>query len=156
MELALQQMSQIKEQKEEIKHIEREIPSDIKVATEAETPEINMFEAVNQIASQEEHKEEIDKKEILKEKPYMRIDKVEVRTSTDADGNVVYMVDKKVYSKPEFNEYLQSVSGKILALDCKFLELKGVEYKRQGDGYLSSTGEKMSIDNMLELIAQEK
>ena len=156
MELALHNMAKIKEQKEEIKHMEREIPADVKFETEAETPKINMFEAVNQATPEPEHKEEVDKKEILKEKPYMRVDKAEVRTSTDADGNVVYMVDKKVYKKSEFNEYLQGISGKILALDCKLLEIKGIEYKRQGDGYISSTGEKLSVDNMLEILAQEK
>ena len=156
MELALQNMAKIKEQKEEIKQIDREIPMDVKFETETETPKINMFEAVNQATPEPEQKEEVDKKEILKEKPYMRVDKAEVRTSTDADGNVVYMVDKKVYKKSEFNEYLQGVSGKILALDCKLLEIKGVEYKRQGDGYVSSNGENLSVDEMLEIVAQEK
>ena len=156
MELALQNMAKIKEQKEEIKHIDREIPMDVKFETETETPKINMFEAVNQATPEPEQKEEVDKKEILKEKPYMRIDKSEVRTSTDADGNVVYMVDRKVYKQSEFSEYLQGVSGKILARDCKFLEIKGVEYKLKGENYLASTGETVSVDEMLDLLAQEK
>lgn len=156
MELVLQNMAQLKEQKEEIKQIDRTIPMDEKLELVQEESKENVFAEANKVVPSEEVKEEVDKKEILKEKPYMRVDKAEVRISTDSEGNVVYMVDRKVYKQSEFSEYLQGVSGKILARDCKFLEIKGVEYKLKGENYLASTGETVSVDEMLDLLAQEK
>ena len=114
----------------------------------------NVFATVNKNISVEVKTD--NSEALLKEKPFMRVDKVEVRTSVNSEGASIYMVGKKVYSKIEFNEFLQSVSGKILALDCKHIELRGVEYKLAGDKYIASNGNTYSIDEMLDLLAQER
>lgn len=154
MEILLQNEHALKEEKLIINEVVSEIPEEI-VSTESPAISMeNVFATVNKNISVEVKTD--NSEALLKEKPFMRVDKIEVRTSVNADGVSVYMVGKKVYSKIEFNEFLQSVSGKILVLECKHLELRGVEYKLAGDKYIASNGNTYSIDEMLDLLAQER
>ena len=154
MEILLQNEHALKEEKLIINEVVSEIPEEI-VSTESPAISMeNVFATVNKNISVEVKTD--NSEALLKEKPFMRVDKIEVRTSVNADGVSVYMVGKKVYSKIEFNEFLQSVSGKILVLECKHLELRGVEYKLAGDKYIASNGNTYSIDEMLDMLAQER
>ena len=154
MELAMMQANLEKakqKQAEQDKLKQLEVPAGFK-PTKEKAPDINMFEKINAMgiqspAPESEEKIQIDTSELL-----MKIDKSEVRTAKDKSGQTVYIVDNDVCTNSEYREFMQQVAGKILALDCKKLEFKGVVYSKRGSGYVSSDGKEMSVDDMLTLI----
>ena len=120
-----------------------------------ETPqkeETNVFESINAIPVSQETKsntkEERDK--LVTSKPYMKIDKVEVRMTTNSDGETVYMIGKDILTGEQFTVYIQGIYGKILANDCKRIELQDMIYNRQGNGtYKDSNGKILTADELI-------
>lgn len=120
-----------------------------------ETPkreESNVFESINAIpVSQETQSTAKEDEKVLKEAPpYMTIDKVEVRTSVNSEGETIYMIGKSVYTESQFDEYMQGVYGKILAADCKKLSVQGTVYSAQRDGtYKDNNGNIITADELI-------
>lgn len=157
MELALQHVQALNRQKEEIKNIDIEVAENVELEQPVEEQKTNVFEEINKnTAPAEETKKSDDKEKLVKEKPYMRVDRTEIRVSVNENNEKVYMVGKNVYNSKEFEEYLQGIGGKVLAFECKSLEIKGVEYKLKGEIYKSSNGEEFSADDIIDLLALEK
>ena len=111
---------------------------------------INVFDGLNTMQPVTVEKEPDNKEELLNARPVIVIDKVEIRAITNEDGLSAYMIDKRECSEDEFNEYMQSVRGKIISLDCKKLEFAGKTYTKQNNGsYKDSDNKILSVDDML-------
>ncbi len=122
-----------------------------------EKPENNVFESINAIPVSPEAKkdEKEDRNKLNTTRPYMKIDKVEVRKTTNADGITVYMIGKDIYNTEQFAAYMQGIYGKILASDCKRIEFEdATTYTRQGDGsYKANSGNIVSVDDLISILS---
>ncbi len=115
------------------------------------TPEINVFENLNTMQPVEEKQD--NTVSLLNSKPIMVVDKVEIRSITNDNGETAYMIGKKECSQKDFEEYMQSVRGKIISLDCKKLEIAGNSYTKQNNGtYKDLNNNILSIDDVLNLL----
>ena len=122
-----------------------------------EKPENNVFESINAIPVSPEVKkdEKEDRNKLNTTRPYMKIDKVEVRKTTNADGITVYMIGKDIYNTEQFAAYMQGIYGKILASACKRIEFEDATiYVRQGNGsYKDKSGNIVSADDLISILS---
>lgn len=117
----------------------------------------NVFETINSMQANAEQPAEkkpaTDRDALMSAKPFMKIDKVEIRSVENASGEVVYMIGKQICTSESYESYLQEVAGKILAMDCKRIEIKDVIYTKQSDGsFKDSNNNTISMDQMLTLL----
>lgn len=133
------------------------------VNTDVEVPNIveenisNVFETINSMHTESDNKpsknNKSDKDMLLNTKPFMKVDKVEVRSIENSSGEVVYMIGRNICSSASFEEFVQEVSGKLLALDCKTLVLHDNTYTKQNDGtYKDVNGCVKSVDDLLSIL----
>lgn len=119
-----------------------------------------LFESINAIPITSENKtpeSQVDKKSLNAEKAFMKIDKVEIRKTTNEKDEDVYMIDKDLYNEKQFYEYMQSVYGKLLSSDCKKLEYNDITYTRSGNGmYKDSGGNIISVDDLIKILEQKE
>lgn len=110
----------------------------------------NVFETINTIRTTPEAKSD-NTNELKQEKPFMVVDNTEIRTLINDEGENIYMIGNKKSTAAQFSEYIQSISGKILALECKNLQIGDDKYTLQKDGtYKDNIGNTLSVDDMLE------
>lgn len=115
--------------------------------------EVNVFENLNTMQPIEVEKQQDNKQTLLSAKPIMVVDKVEIRCTTNENGETIYMIGKKEASQNEFDEYMQSVRGKIIALDCKKLTIGENVYTKQNTGnYKDMNNNMLSVDEVLNLL----
>lgn len=115
--------------------------------------EVNVFENLNTMQPIEVEKQQDNKQTLLSAKPIMVVDKVEIRCTTNENGETIYMIGKKEASQNEFDEYMQSVRGKIIALDCKKLIIGENVYTKQNTGnYKDMNNNMLSVDEVLNLL----
>lgn len=154
MELAMMQAELEKakqKQAEQEKLKQPEILPEIEIKQTA-TPKINMFEKINAIKQNTPVEETKEQTELKESELLMKVDHTEVRIAKNESDETVYIVDKEICTEEEYRVFLQQVAGKLLALDCRKLEYNGITYTRHKDGYKSSDGNDMSVDDMLDLI----
>ena len=113
---------------------------------QSEKPAENVFETINKIEPKPQNN--VNKSEF---KGVIKIDDAEIMVSKNHD----YMVDKKVCNKDKMSEYLQQIGGKILALDCKCIEMEDKKFTLSKNSYRSSDGEEISLDDMIAKIMQK-
>lgn len=130
------------------------------VEPEVKLEKPNVFETINAIPVSGENKtseHQIDKKLFNAEKAFMKIDKVEIRKTTNEKDEAVYMIDKDFYTEEQFYEYMQSVYGKLLSSDCKKLEYRDISYTRSGNGtYKDSGGNIIPVDELIKILEQKE
>lgn len=119
----------------------------------------NVFETLNTIP--EIQREHLDKMPVSKRndfmniKPFMIVDKLEVRTMQNNVGETIYMIGREVCDHNKFEIFKQEVAGKILAMECKNLELHGTIYHKQNDGvYINNHNDIVTIDDLLDILHQ--
>lgn len=157
MELAMNYMGAIPENIKQ-PEVEPEIDMDIPMAPMGEVPKSNVFGDINAMQNTAMSKPKpkptiVTKEEFKDEKPFMVVDKTEVRRIEDASGNTVYMIGKDVCDHTKFETFKQEVAGKILAMECKRLELHGVTYTKQRDGvYINNDNDVVTMDDLLDIL----
>ncbi len=156
MEMVMNYMSSVPQ---DIKQPEVEpemMNMDIQLTPMEDIPKTNVFGDIN--ARQQEGLVKpkpvvVTKDEFKDEKPFMVVDKVEVRRVEDASGNNMYMIGKEICDHNKFETFKQEVAGKILAMDCKRLELHGVTYTKQRDGvYINNDNDVVTMDDLLDIL----
>ncbi len=154
IELANMVIPEVKPQKQKSK-LDEIVNMEIPVQEEvAETiSKANVFETINTIQEPVEAKPTVNKSEMSDVKPFIKADKLEIRMKTTETGETVYMVGKDICDKARVDEYLQEICGKILAMDCKRIEIGNDKYTRQSDGSFKDSNNKvLSMDDMLALV----
>lgn len=122
-------------------------------------PVENVFSTLNSVPEiQREHMDKqprIQRGEFKQTKPFMVVDRVEVRAMQNVVGETIYMIGREACDHNKFEVFKQEVAGKILAMECKHLELNGQTYKRQSDGfYINDNNDIVTIDDLLDILHQ--
>ena len=130
---------------------------DIPIVPQQEAPQVNVFGSINMMQNMpkptEEKSPKVTKDEFKQTKPFMVVDKVEVRTVENESGETMYMIGREICDHAKFETFKQEVSGKILAMDCKRLELHGVTYTKQKDGfYINDDNDVVTMDDLLNIL----
>lgn len=131
------------------------LPPELIVETVKPQRQNNVFEAINAIPVSQEQvvNKKADKDNLKETKPYIKIDKVEIRKSTNSEGETIYMIGKSVYSGAKFEEYLQGIYGKILAGQCRHIDIEDFSYTLQSDGsYKDNEGNLKSVDDLISIL----
>ncbi len=130
------------------------IPEGFTVETQKPAEQSNLFAAINAIPVSPEDVDKKEERDSLKEtKPYIKIDKVEIRKSVDSSGATIYMIGKDIYTSAKFEEYMQGIYGKILAGQCKKIDIEDMSYTRQSDGkYKDQSGNFITEDDMISIL----
>ena len=116
-------------------------------------PEANVFETINANTVVNTETEKHEKVDTSVAELIMKVDNVEVKLVQNDGGEPSYIIGKKLSNAEEYKQFIQSVSGKILALDCKRIEIKDNVYVRQGNGtYKDKENKEYSVDDMLNLL----
>ena len=145
----------------EVPKLKASFPDNIEIVDLPETgykPEDNVFESINAIPVSPEiiSDEKEDRNKLNTTKPYMKIDKVEVRKTTNSDGDTVYMIGKDILNSEQFDVYMQGIYGKILAADCKRIEFEDITYICQSDGsYKDSSGNIILADDLISIFSSK-
>ena len=156
MELAMNYMGTLPEQPT-VSKVEPELNMDIPIVPQQEAPQVNVFGSINMMQNMpkptEEKSPKVTKDEFKQTKPFMVVDKVEVRTVENESGETMYMIGREMCDHAKFETFKQEVSGKILAMDCKRLELHGVTYTKQKDGfYINDDNDVVTMDDLLNIL----
>lgn len=121
------------------------------------TQESNVFESINAIPVSPEVKTDsaADRSKLNATKPYMKIDKIEVRKTVNSDGETVYKIGKEIMNSEQFDIYMQGIYGKILSSDCRHIEFEdSTSYKLQRDGFYKDTGGNLiSADDLIAILS---
>lgn len=135
-----------KAQKERVEYFE---PVNV-VEEQVENRQENVFEAINAVPVSEEKPTQESVNIFDDVKPSIIIDRVEIRISTNSEGETRYMVGKKIMDEKGYSEYRQGIYGKILAMDCKKLLIRDSEYTATADGnYRDSSGNLLNPDELI-------
>ncbi|MBE7710499.1 MAG: hypothetical protein E7Z93_08670 [Cyanobacteria bacterium SIG32] len=156
MEMAMNYMNsapqEVRPPEVETEAVDIEIP----ITPIENVPKSNVFGDINAMQNATAPKPRptvVTKEEFKDEKPFMVVDKIEVRRVEDAEGNSMYMIGKEICDHNKFETFKQEVAGKILAMDCKRLELHGVTYTKQRDGvYINSDNDVVTMDDLLDIL----
>ena len=136
--------------------LEPEINVDIPLTPMENIPQTNVFGDINamqNVVAQKPKPTVVTKEEFKDEKPFMVVDRIEVRKVENAAGETMYMIGKEICDHNKFETFKQEVAGKILAMDCKRLELHGVTYTKQRDGvYINNDNDVVTMDDLLDIL----
>ena len=155
MELALSQVQVSMVQEAVPKpQLDVNITDEVPVVEAEKKPETNVFETLNSIqADSPPEEEKHDKVDTSGAKLIMKVDNTEVKLVQNEGKDPSYIIGKKLSNEDEYKQFIQTISGKILALDCKRLEINDNVYVHQGNGiYKDKENKKYSVDDMLNLL----
>jgi len=154
MEENIEDVPKLKEPEINMSDIEIDLP--VTAAVE-EISKANVFGTINSMqnttVSKPAEKPKTDRERYMSIKPFMIVDRVQVRQIGEATDEYAYMIGKEICTHAKFEVFKEEVAGKILAMECNRLELNDVIYKKQSDGiYVDNNGDIVTLDDLLNIL----